>query len=227
MFGIIPSYIRIKKEYLSHSILIRNIFLIILTIIIIYFQFRYFFYYGKSLKQPEIMYSYYPHNAKQESNYILSFNRNKENDNYIFGINFFSYILDWKYRYFQKKIIYNQGEGDIIILLDSLKNDIIVKIKNLKETNDYTLKNIDINRWFNVCVVIKDLRLDIYYNGKLYATHVLTGLPKLDNHNIKLCQEGGYSGLLWNLQCYDYHLSYKMVKIISHKHPPISKKYFM
>lgn len=227
---LIPPSIKIKKEYLPYFTIISKIGFIIFILVTIWLTIWKIIYFYNSIyhsNPPEILFSNKPKKAKDETNFILSFKRAENKDHYSISISFYAYILDWKYRYFQSKIVYHQGDNNIKISFQELKNNIDIEIKTLDGKMDkYILKNVDINRWFNFTMVIKDLRLDLYYNGKLYSSHVLKGLPDINNDNIKICQEGGFSGLLWNLKCFNYPISYPMVKSISKYNPPTCKNYF-
>lgn len=65
------------------------------------------------------------------------------------------------------------------------------------------VRNIPLQRWVNVSIVLWNRTSDIYINGKLNRSCVLAGVPKLNNGNVYIGQFGGFDGLVSKLRYYN------------------------
>lgn len=112
-----------------------------------------------------------------------------------------TYINDWNYNYGKKKMIF-QREG-LEVFFSPNQNDLIVKMDTY-DPADSTKKtvafecgvlNIPIQKWMNIIVGIHSKTIDIYINGKLVKTCVMSNVPQsLNGSGITLTGNGGFSG---------------------------------
>ena len=73
-----------------------------------------------------------------------------------------------------------------------------------------TLKNIPIQKWFNVIYGFGDNHTDIYLNGKLVQTKTFNGVQYMDeseNADFLICSNGGYSGSISRTSHYNFLVS--------------------
>ena len=66
--------------------------------------------------------------------------------------------------------------------------------------------NIPLNKWVHVLIRVEGTYLDVYVNGILAKRHILPSVPKQNNGNIYIAQNGGFNGFISNLRYYDYGL---------------------
>jgi len=71
-----------------------------------------------------------------------------------------------------------------------------------------TVPGIPINKkWMHVGIRLENTLLDIYVNGTISGRYSVTAVPKQNYGDIYVCQNGGFSGFLSNLQYYPRALS--------------------
>lgn len=121
------------------------------------------------------------------------------------------YINDWNYRYGAKKVIISktdtQNKPSPEIFLHETLNNIIVRVnvydvdaETRSRLDDCVLDNVPLQKWFNLIVTLNNRALDLYIDGKLVRTCVLSGVPKTNpESNIVITpnsngQPGGFSG---------------------------------
>ena len=105
-------------------------------------------------------------------------------------------------------------------------NNLVFKIYHTNGYQEFRLKNVDINRWFHFILMVQSEQIDIYYNGKLYSSNVLDNLPKMNNYNIILCDNGGFNGLVYDFKYLEKSISLSTVARWSHKKLPLHEKFF-
>lgn len=229
MLGI-PSYIKVKKQYQSTVDIIIFIFILIFLLIIIYFIYYktllWIHFIFKSKKIENNYFDFYPHNCREEieKNYIIKGHTHQNN---VISITGFVYIKDWKYKYFQTKNILNETNNNISIYLDEIKNNIVFNIKTSEgERKIFKIKGIFINKWFHFAIIIKDLQIELYYNGKVYASFLMKSLPNLSLGDLIFCKNTGFNGLLFDFNIYQKALNHILVYKLSRINPPLNEKYF-
>ena len=141
---------------------------------------------------------------------------NTQAGNYTYSMWF--YVHDWNKKYGSPKTILKRGENDnesIKVSLGETENNITVRIKHFavgceptdsncdsssgEGYHETTVQNIPLQKWVNLTISTFGKSLDIYLNGKLYKTDVLTNLPKPDVlGNIMITPDGGFSGWTTN-----------------------------
>ena len=215
---------RIKEEYELPIKIISIIFCVIILIIILWYLY-YIFKVNVRFKKLIHYFDKNPHFAK-ETLEISIINKQDNQSNYIFSIGGFIYIIDWKYKYYKNKDFLRKGTNCIHIYLDKEENNLIFKLFSLNTFKIVVIKNVDINRWFHFCIVVQNTNIDLYYNGKLYSSHILNNLVNMNNDNIHICENGGFSGLIYDLKYIEKPYSLKDIYILNNKNPPLNQKYF-
>lgn len=221
MLGI-PSYIKVKEKYQEPVDFILFFVFVCIVLLSLYFLFLFLRSLNNNVKHETFYFYNEPHDGKEEKELTYKSFHDSIKEDYSFTVSGFIYIQDWKYRFNDNKTIVKLGEPSIHIYLDSKVNNLIVKVND----TEFIIKNVDIHRWFHFGLVIRDLQIELYYNGKVYSSHLLTQLPKKVNDEYKVCLDGGFDGLLYQLSFIQKALKYKDILKLSEKNPPIHQKYF-
>lgn len=69
------------------------------------------------------------------------------------------------------------------------------------------IKSIPLQKWFNVCICLKNVIMDVYVNGVNSGRHIMPYVPRQNYNNINVCQNGGFEGNLSDLRYFDHALS--------------------
>lgn len=80
-----------------------------------------------------------------------------------------------------------------------------------------TVPGIPLNRkWMNVTIRLENTLLDVYVNGTISGRYSIPAVPKQNYGDINICQNGGFSGFLSNLQYFSTALSaFEINKIVT------------
>lgn len=128
-----------------------------------------------------------------------------------FSYSVWIYVDDWNYKYGEEKVIFarksgneNGGSGSITCPLVSLlpiKNQMKVEMNVFPDgvsgrtTYVSKLNNIPIQRWTNIILSVYGKTMDIYIDGKLTKTSVMSGVANIDpSASVYLTPNGGFSG---------------------------------
>lgn len=157
----------------------------------------------------------------------LASSSNTGSTNYAYSIWF--YINDWNYRYQDEKIIFaREALSDIsdtstnnggtspqpCVSLTGYSNNLLIAITlyndsangtNSSGTHKQTceIQNVPIQQWVNFTMSVYGKSLDVYINGKLVKTCLLTGVPFIDNTlPVYVTPIGGFDGSTTKLAYY-------------------------
>jgi len=145
-----------------------------------------------------------------------------------FSYSIWFYVNDWNYKYGEPKIIFGRMSGSSgdssagsvdgvsgngpcpLVSLDPISNNINVNMSVYPgnvDTNTETsihkcpVQNIPIQRWVNLLISIYGRTLDVYMDGKLVKTCVMSGVAKINNSAaVFITPNGGFSGWTSNFQ---------------------------
>ena len=132
--------------------------------------------------------------------------------NYAFSTWF--YVNDWTYKYGNPKIIFarsnlnnnepilnkdvtiNNSKPSPYVVLGDTENSIHVYVKCFSSTtpNDIEVKNIPLQKWVNLSISINEKTLDVYLDGKLVKTQILSGTAEVSQNDVYLTPSGGFDG---------------------------------
>lgn len=133
-----------------------------------------------------------PKNAKH---WKLPVSSSTNSPNLAFTISFWMYIADWNYRFTEPKAIMVKGANGFGkedaapgIWLARKTNRLVVatRTKARGHLEFCDVDNIPLQKWVHVCYVLNNRVVDIYVNGKLERSCVLTGVPLLNNQSLYL-----------------------------------------
>lgn len=110
----------------------------------------------------------------------------------------------------------NKNENSLLV-----KMNIHPKPSNVKTSEEFDIKGIPMNKWFNVLIRVKNKLVDVYINGTIKRSIELENIPKQNYGNIYIAQKQeiqNYSlegSKLSNLRYFDHALNvYEIQKII-------------
>lgn len=144
-----------------------------------------------------------------------------------FSYSFWINVKDWGHNFNKPKHIFHIGDPDAKsvcpgVWLYPKNNNIMVRVdthgnkNNMNPSKDKNLikkelpcdiDNIPVQRWVHVAIVLMNRTLDVYINGKLTRSCLLENVPKFNDGNMFINQNGGYDGLISDLMYSNQALS--------------------
>ena len=125
-----------------------------------------------------------------------------------FSTSFWIFIKDWNYKFMAEKEIFNKG--GFKCLLTPKSNNLVVEIPVFaqKETEKVTFKNIPLQKWLNIAIIIDNRFIDLWINGELYYSKHLPNLPLLkENRPLLICNNRGFDGFVSSFYYWDKPVS--------------------
>ena len=115
------------------------------------------------------------------------------------------------------------------VWIDTMMNDLIIKITTTTQTDEFSVKDFPVRAWFSMAVVTKGTQVDIYKNGKLEMSKNLSGYAQLNTGDLHICGQNhgsaedmaasevknGFSG---KISCIHYFPVAKGPRLIGWKH---------
>ena len=89
-------------------------------------------------------------------------------------------------------------------------NDLVVVMNTFSNVSEQVpIKNIPLNKWFNIMIRCEGNNLDVYMNGLVVVRRKLADVPKQNYGNVYTSQNGGFSGYLSDLKYFNHavHIS--------------------
>ena len=141
-----------------------------------------------------------------------------------FSYSFWVYVDDWGHNFNKPKHIFHVGdpEGKNVcpgIWLYPKTNNLMVRVDTyhnksgdmnpnnnvsvIKKENPCDLVNIPVQRWVHICVVMINKTVDIYLNGKLARSCTLENVPKINEGDVHINNDGGMEGKIADLKYYN------------------------
>ena len=148
-----------------------------------------------------------PRNAKKD----LIFNKtnlksSSEKYPLSWTFSFWIYIDDWSYRYNSKKYIIKCNNCNI--WLSERTSDLNVEVPTYdNKTETVTAKDMPIQKWLHICVSLENRNLDVLINGELHNSKYLNNVPILNDSDLLITPDGGYSGQISSLRYYSKPIS--------------------
>jgi len=98
---------------------------------------------------------------------------------------------------------------------------VIMDTENMSEKSSQNMKisGIPIQKWFNVCIRMENVIMDVYVNGTNSGRIILPYVPRQNYNSINVCQNGGFSGKLSDLRYFDHALSIYEINTLIWKGP--------
>jgi hypothetical protein len=134
------------------------------------------------------------------------------------------YVEDWNYKFGEDKSVFSRGSNPVVTLhpTDNTMKIVISVYPNEKtsknqpapannsaSTDDVFIcevPNVPLQSWVAVTLTVNTRNLDVYFNGNLVKSCLLSGVPKPVSSSITLNENGGFSGWLCSFNSYDKSL---------------------
>jgi hypothetical protein len=127
----------------------------------------------------------------------------------------------------------NNGPGLYLVKPSSSKNTevglyIVMDTENVdnKPENSKQVLNITsvpLQKWFNVCICMKNVILDVYVNGVNSGRAIMPYVPRQNYNDINVCQNGGFVGNLSDLRYFAHALSIYEINGLIWKGPNLTQ----
>lgn len=121
---------------------------------------------------------------------------------YSFTWHMFIYVPDWKYRYGLEKFVVSKGLGEEAcpsVYLDRRLNNIIIRAKTTGGKEKLIVRDVNIRKWFHLAIVVQDLRMESYIDGRLRNTLVMKNVIQTNNDSVYVSKDEGFEGYLYKL----------------------------
>ena len=131
------------------------------------------------------------------------------------------YIEDWNYRYGQKKMIIDWG-NNLQMYFEEKSNDLVIEITTvpLMKTQRLIQKDIPLQRWMCLILVLDNRQLDLFMDNILVQSIQLDYVPFYLQEELNLFSNGGFRGKCGYLQ----YLSYRIPQFGINHFQQIEKK---
>lgn len=90
-------------------------------------------------------------------------------------------------------------------------------------TQILNISEIPLQKWFNVCIRLENVILDVYLNGTNSGRIIMPYVPRQNYNDINICQNGGFNGNLSDLRYFDHALSVYEINSLMWKGPNLSQ----
>jgi len=113
--------------------------------------------------------------------------------------------IDNKFTRDKPGVIYpNNGPG---LYIEKNTNNLVVIMNTYTNIDEEVIiEDVPLNKWMNVVIVCKDRTLNVYINGVITQSVILSGVPKQNYGNVYVTYGGGFPGYISNLWYYNYAL---------------------
>lgn len=96
-------------------------------------------------------------------------------------------------------------------------------MNTFKSTNEeIVIGDIPLNKWMNVIIRVDQRKLDVFINGTMTRSKILSGVPKQNYDNINIALNGGFLGNLSLLQYFSYAIGTNEIQNIIEKGPNLT-----
>ena len=189
-----------------------NVYIILVSIIIIAFFVILFIYYKRLYKNAYVIINQ-PHNSINGTNLNNNMVTTVCNKGISWTYNFWLYIDDWNYKFGKKKYILQSD--NVSIWLDEKLPNLHIDINVFNKPNQSIIyKDIPVQKWLNYALILDNRNLDLFINGYLYRSIFLQNVPEQKiTTNIDLFSNGGISGYISQFKYFSYNIDRSRVKL--------------
>ena len=189
-----------------------NVYIILVSIIIIAFFVILFIYYKRLYKNAYVIINQ-PHNSINGTNLNNNMVTTVCNKGISWTYNFWLYIDDWNHRFGEKKYILQSD--NVSIWLDEKLPNLHIDINVFNKPNQSIIyKDIPVQKWLNYALILDNRNLDLFINGYLYRSIFLQNVPEQKiTTNIDLFSNGGISGYISQFKYFSYNIDRSRVKL--------------
>jgi hypothetical protein len=156
--------------------------------------------------------------TKETNGRYLRFNNHK--NGYGASLSFWLYISDWDHNFNKEKNIFQKD--NLKMYFSGENNDLVLetKVYNSSKTERVIYRDVPIQKWLHITVIVDNRTLDLWVNDKLYSSKILTNIPKIDdNQQLIVNSNGGFGGYISRFYTYDHILSKKYIQFMASGSP--------
>lgn len=125
-----------------------------------------------------------------------------------FSYSMWIYVADWNYNFGKIKNILVKGDDEKFapkLQFYANTNSLHARINvygagDIIQNEGCDITNFPLQKWVHLVYILNNRSVDIYINGKLERSCVLTGVPVLNNSPVNICQNPSYWGQISKLQ---------------------------
>jgi len=111
-----------------------------------------------------------------------------------------------------------EGNISLYVIMDTENIDTISTT-----SQSLSVTNIPLQKWFNVCIRMENIVMDVYVNGTNSGRLILPYVPRQNYNDINVCQNSGFTGSLSNLRYFDHALSVYEINSLIWQGPSLSQ----
>jgi hypothetical protein len=105
------------------------------------------------------------------------------------------------------------------------KVDLVVVMSTFEDPMEtIVIKDVPLNKWINVIIVLKGQVLDVYINGTIAGRHTLKGVPMQSYGPLNMSLNGGFAGRMSTTQYFSRALSPVQIANVASVHPSLQEK---
>lgn len=106
------------------------------------------------------------------------------------------------------------------VSLASKENALLVSYTTITGKNEHIkIPDIPIQKWLNITIILQLRNLDVFINGELEKSLLLTSLPSYQKGRLSVNPNGGFNGLISKLQYFNRAILISEIQNIFHKGP--------
>ena len=105
--------------------------------------------------------------------------------------------------------------GGLKVALSEKDNDLVISQSLLNgDVENIVIKNVPMQKWINIIVMLKLRQFDVFLNGALYGNKFLKQVPLYGPHKLIIDGEGGFDGYISNVKYFNRSLAFPEIKSI-------------
>ena len=122
-------------------------------------------------------------------------------------------IIDWD----------DNTTGGLKLYLDNSKNDLYCSFNSIYNNTNHTdslkVSKIPLQKWLNIVIIVENRDFDMFINGKLYKSLLLSVVPNIKSRKMTLCSNNGFPGYISNIKYYNKAISQDEIISLFQKGP--------
>lgn len=95
------------------------------------------------------------------------------------------------------------------------KNDLVVVMNTFNTIQEEVrIEDVPLNKWVNVMIRVEGRKMDVFINGMIAKSHMLSGVVKQNYGNVYVGANGGFDGYVSNLWYFNHAVSLAEIQSI-------------
>jgi hypothetical protein len=116
----------------------------------------------------------------------------------------------------------NNGPGLYLTKSEGTMGLKVVMDTENSESSSVEIGEIPLQKWFNVCIRMQNIIMDVYVNGTNSGRLILPAVPRQNYNDVNVCHNGGFDGNLSDLRYFDHALSVFEINSLIFKGPDLN-----